>query len=157
MDEVRMKKSWLSPRNKRLGLLVWFRLARFYNQSIRQTNQHLKDWGLTAAQFDALVQVGMYQPVTQQELAEKLELTKGNITQLLKKMEASGWIRRERQWKTKYISLTGSGTQLYEEVVPKQEQFQAAQFCGLDRDEQLQLLHLLKKLQITINQQEEQE
>ena len=60
-------------------------------------------------------------------------------------MEKLGWIERERQWKTKYLSLTEKGRELYNEVVPKQEQFQASQFCNLNREEQLQLLELLKK------------
>ncbi|MFJ7936763.1 MarR family winged helix-turn-helix transcriptional regulator [Sporosarcina sp. NPDC096371] len=155
MTELKLDKTLLSARNKRLGLLVWFRLSRFYNLSIRQTNQHLNQWDLSTAQFDVLVQVGLYQPITQQQLAGKLEVTKGNIAQLLKRMEALGWITRDQQWKTKYISLTEAGCRLYEEVVPQQEQFQASQFCGLDREEQMQLLYLLKKVQQTMEYEEE--
>src|SRR5690625_895902 len=114
----------LTTKDKRLALLIWFRLARFYNQSIRMTNTHLKQWDLTMAQFDALNQIGLHQPITQQQLGEKLEVTKGNITQLLKRMEAASLIRREQEWKTKYITLTEEGQALYEEVVPLQEQFQ---------------------------------
>lgn len=43
---------------ERLGVLLWFRLSRFYNRSIRETNQHLKKWNVSAAQFDVLVQIG---------------------------------------------------------------------------------------------------
>lgn len=128
-------------------MLIWFRLSRVYNQSIRQSNQHLKTWNLSAAQFDVLVQVGSHERLTQQELADKLLVTKGNITQLLSKMEELGWIRREQKWKTKYISLTAEGQAMFDEVVPKQEQFQASQFGALDREEKKQLLELLKKIQ----------
>jgi len=145
----------LTTKDKRLALLIWFRLARFYNQSIRMTNHHLKQWDLTMAQFDALNQIGLHQPITQQQLGEKLEVTKGNITQLLKRMEAASLIRREKEWKTKYITLTEEGQALYEEVVPLQEQFQIEQFCSLDGEEQEQLLHLLKKLQKSTIQKEE--
>src|SRR5690625_941983 len=137
----------LTTKDKRLALLIWFRLARFYNQSIRMTNHHLKQWDLTMAQFDALNQIGLHQPITQQQLGEKLEVTKGNITQLLKRMEAASLIRREQEWKTKYIALTEEGQALYEEVVSLQEQFQIEQFCCLDCEEQEQLLYLLYKLQ----------
>ncbi|MBE1554447.1 MarR family winged helix-turn-helix transcriptional regulator [Sporosarcina limicola] len=155
MGNQNLDKTLLSPRNKRLALLVWFRLSRFYNQSIRQTNQHLKQWNLSAAQFDILVQIGLYQPIAQQELADKLVVTKGNVAQLLKKMETMGWIKREQHWKTKFITLTEEGSRFYKEVVPPQEQFQATQFCGLDREEQAQLLYLLKKLQKSIDPEEE--
>lgn len=136
---------YLSPKNKRLGLLLWFHLSHVFNQNIRLNNQHLKQWDLSTAQFDMLVQIGVNKRLTQKELGEKLLVTKGNITQLLSKMEKMGWIEREREWKTKYLSLTEKGKELYNEVVPKQEQFQASQFCNLNREEQLQLLDLLKK------------
>ncbi|MCU5379233.1 MarR family winged helix-turn-helix transcriptional regulator [Bacillus wiedmannii] len=131
----------------RLGLLLWFRLSRFYNKSIRETNQHLKEWNVSAAQFDVLAQVGGHNRLMQQELGNKLFVTKGNITQLLNKMEQLEWIHREQEGTTKYISLTEKGKALYEEIVPPQETFQAEQFQNLNVEEQHQLLQLLKKLQ----------
>lgn len=131
----------------RLGLLLWFRLSRFYNKSIRETNQHLKKWNVSAAQFDVLAQVGGHDRLTRQELGNKLFVTKGNITRLLNKMEQLEWIRREQEGTTKYISLTEKGRVLYEEIVPPQETFQAEQFQNLNAEEQHQLLQLLKKLQ----------
>ncbi len=131
----------------RLGLLLWFRLSRFYNRSIRETNQHLKKWNVSAAQFDVLVQIGGHDRLTQQELGNKLFVTKGNVTQLLNKMEQLEWIGREQEGTTKYISLTEKGRALYEEIVPPQETFQAEQFHNLNIEEQNQLLKLLKKLQ----------
>src|SRR5699024_12864253 len=109
------EKCLLSNKDKILALLVWLRLYRFYNQSLRKTNNQLQQWGITTVQFDALKQIGVHQPITQQELGERLEVTKGNITQLLRRMETAGWIKRNREWKTKYISLTEEGEQLYEE------------------------------------------
>ena len=138
----------LSTKDTRLGLLLWFHLSHFFNHSIRLNNQHLKDWGLSAAQFDVLVHIGVHKRITQKELGGKLLVTKGNITQLIVKMEKIGWIQREREWKKKYLSLTAKGKELYQEVVPQQEKFQASQFCNLSQEEQLQLLELLKKLQI---------
>ncbi|MBJ8054056.1 MarR family transcriptional regulator [Bacillus cereus] len=132
---------------ERRGLLLWFRLSRFYNRSIRETNQHLKKWNVSAAQFDVLVQIGGHDRLTQQELGNKLFVTKGNVTQLLNKMEQLDWIQREQEGTTKYISLTKKGKVLYEEIVPPQEKFQAEQFDKLNREEQKQLLELLKKLQ----------
>jgi DNA-binding MarR family transcriptional regulator len=136
----------LSKQEKRLGILLWFRLSRFYNQSIRETNQHLKKWEITAAQFDVLAQVGTAGRISQQDLADKLVVTKGNIAQIIQKVEELGWITREQDWKTKYVSLTAEGKALFDDVVPMQEQFQAAQFNNLNPSEQKQLLDLLKKL-----------
>jgi DNA-binding MarR family transcriptional regulator len=136
-----------TKQEERLGILLWFRLSRFYNKSIRMTNQHLKKWSLSAAQFDVLAQVGSHKRLSQQELANKLLVTKGNITQLLNKMEELGLVKREQEWKTKYLSLTEAGQALFDEVVPRQEQFQASQFSKLNVEEKKQLLSLLKKIQ----------
>ncbi|WP_028608761.1 MarR family winged helix-turn-helix transcriptional regulator [Paenibacillus harenae] len=127
--------------------MIWFRLSRVYNQSLKETHQHLKKWDLTAAQFDILAQVGAHNRLTQKQLADKLFVTKGNITQLLGKLEELGLVKREQEWKTKYVSLTKRGKSLFDKVVPVQEQFQASQYDGLDREEKKQLLGLLKKIQ----------
>ncbi|XRG78566.1 MarR family transcriptional regulator [Rossellomorea sp. GAMAL-10_SWC] len=133
-------------KSKNLAVLLWFRLARFYLKNVRESNNQLKKWGLTTAQFDVIVHVGRNKRLTQQELADKLVVTKGNVTHLLKKMEELQWIKREVEWKNKYLSLTEIGQKMYEEIVPSQDEFQQAQFSKLTEEEQLQLLTLLRKL-----------
>ena len=131
----------------RWGLLVWYRLSRAYNRSLRASSLHLKQWGLSVAQFDVLVQIQAHEGLTQQELGEKLFVTKGNITQLMTKLEEQGWIRREQRWKSKHLSLTAKGRELVDGVVPLQEQQQASHFDGLSKEEKKQLISLLKKVQ----------
>ncbi|QKE74200.1 MarR family transcriptional regulator [Arthrobacter citreus] len=133
-------------KSKNLAVLLWFRLARFYLKNVRESNNQLKKWGLTTAQFDVIVHVGRNKRLTQQELADKLVVTKGNVTHLLKKMEELQWIKREVEWKNKYLSLTEIGQKMYEEIVPTQDQFQQTQFSKLTDGEQQQLLDLLRKL-----------
>jgi len=137
----------IDRQEERLGLLIWYRLSRIFNQSLRASNQHLKAWDLTAAQFDCLVQIGSREGLTQQELADKLFVTKGNVTQLLSKMEQLGWIIRKQSWKTKSLFLTEQGRKLYNEAVPAQEHFQASHFDGLNLEEKKQLIALLRKVQ----------
>lgn len=136
----------MEKRERTISILAWFRLSRFYHESIRRSNQHLKKWDLTISQFDVLAQVGASEPISQQELAKKLLVTKGNVTHMLTKMEQLGWVKREREWKTKYITLTPKGKKMLEDVLPAQEQFQADQFKNLSFEEKKQLHELLKKL-----------
>lgn len=133
-------------KEQRLGVLLWFRLSRFYNRNIKLTNKNLKDAGLSMAQFDVIAQIGIESESTQQALADRLVVTKGNIAQLLAKLEEQGLICRRKQGKEKYIALTESGKVCYLENVPAQEEFQQEQFDKLTRDEQKVLLSLLKKL-----------
>lgn len=138
------------PRNKmkknRLALALWFRLARFYQTSNRASTRHLSNWGISLPQFDTLVQISVFQPVSQNQLAEKLFVTKGNITHTLSKLEHASLIKRTQKWRTKRIELTDLGENLLKEVLPEQSAFQASQFAALSVSEQKQLLHLLRKL-----------
>lgn len=141
-----MENQIYSKQEIKLGISLWFRITRFYNKNMKKTNQHLKKWGITAAQFDVISNLGKTTPISQQELADKLVVTKGNVTKLLQRLEKLELIQRKREWKTNYISLTKKGRALYDTVVPEQQRFQAQQFNRLTLEEQKQLLRLVKKL-----------
>ncbi|MBE3589429.1 MAG: MarR family transcriptional regulator [Firmicutes bacterium] len=132
---------------RRLGLLLWFRLARAYGQNLRAAAAHLRRWDLTAAQFDVLAQVGAAEGITQGELARRLFVTQGNVAQLVARLEARGLLQREREGRVKRLRLTPAGRRLYSEVVPEQERLQAAQFEALSLEERRRLLALLRKLE----------
>ena len=51
--------------------------------------------GLSIPQFDILATLGFEQGITQQELAERLLVTKGNICGMIDRMEANGWVERK--------------------------------------------------------------
>ncbi|HEX2349464.1 MAG TPA: MarR family transcriptional regulator [Ktedonobacterales bacterium] len=130
----------------RLGVALWVRLARAYLRNIRLAEARLRAWDLSVAQFDVLAQVGAQEGMIQQELAQRLLVTQGAVTQLLDKLERRGLIRRCPDGRLKRLVLTEEGRRLRDLVVPGQEQFQAEQFAALTRDEQRQLLTLLRKL-----------
>lgn len=133
--------------DRRLGVALWGRLARFYERQMRLAGAHLRAWDVSAAQFDVLATVGRHQGITQQELAERLLVTQGNITQLLDKLERRGLLRRCPEGRLKRLVLTDAGMLLHDHVVPAQERFQAQQFAPLSPAERRQLLALLRKLQ----------
>src|SRR3712207_4826461 len=76
------------------GVLAWMRLARLFHRVERDWGEHLRGWDLNVAQFDVLAHVGASEGMTQQELADSLLVTKGNVCQLLDRMEGRGWISR---------------------------------------------------------------
>lgn len=135
---------------RRMGVALWARTARFYNRNMRQSAARLREWDLSVAQFDVLAQIGgheRHERLTQQELAQRLLVTEGNITQLLDKLEERGLISRCREGRIKRLVLTEEGRRLREAVVIGQERFQASQFAALSDDERRTLLRLLSKLQ----------
>ncbi len=144
-DEQHEQENCLTER--RLGVALWARLARVYGRNVRLAETRLRGWDLSVAQFDALAQIGAHERLTQQELAQRLLVTQGNVTQLLDRLERRGLIRRCREGRLKRLMLTEAGRRLRAEVVPGQEQFQVEQFAALSEAEQRSLLALLRKLQ----------
>jgi DNA-binding MarR family transcriptional regulator len=131
---------------RRPSVMAWMRLARVFQKIDRASEVHLRPWNLNVAQFDVLARVGAAKGITQQELADKLLVTKGNISQLLDRLERRGLLKRCQEGRTNTLSLTEEGQQLYAQVVPAQEEMVAQHFSALTSQEVNQLLHLLRKL-----------
>jgi DNA-binding MarR family transcriptional regulator len=127
-------------------VLAWLHILRIARRGERAAAQHLRAWELSFAQFDIIAQVGAHEGISQQELAHKLLVTQGNVTQLLDKLERRGLVLRCPEGRTNALVLTDTGRALFAEVVPAHEQWQATRFAGLAPDEQDQLLRLLAKL-----------
>ena len=102
--------------------MAWIRLARVYQKVDRASAEHLSAYGLSVGQFDVLAQVGIHEGMTQNELAEKLLVTKSNVCQILRRMEDRGLVTRRQEGRAKHLSLTTEGRRLFEEVVPSQEE-----------------------------------
>jgi MarR family transcriptional regulator, 2-MHQ and catechol-resistance regulon repressor len=130
---------------RRPGLLAWLRLARIFQKVERNSGEHLRGWDLNVAQFDVLAHVGASEGMTQQELADSLLVTKGNVCQLLDRMEGRGWISRRQQGRANRLFLTDAGRRLFDEVVPAHEAVIADRFSVLSEEEQARLHELLRR------------
>ena len=135
-------------RKNTLGSLIWLRIARFTHQSNLLSNEFLKEYDLTTAQFDALLQISTYEPLTQSELAEKVTVTQGGISRMLARLEKDQLIERKQEWKTKIISLTDKGRKKLENAYEAQLKFQSSFFedC-LSKEEQKTLFSLMSRVQ----------
>ncbi|WP_193071849.1 MarR family winged helix-turn-helix transcriptional regulator [Brevibacterium sp. FME37] len=130
-----------------LATLIWLRMARFVQNSNQLSNDHLRQFGLTVAQFEALAHIRNFQPITQTDLARGLTVTGGGISRMLSRLESEGLIARTQDWKTKHITLTDKGAELLERAFPSQLQQQSSLFDeALDEEEKTQLHALMKKL-----------
>jgi DNA-binding MarR family transcriptional regulator len=131
---------------RRPSVLAWLYMLRITRRGARAAAEQLATWELSYAQFDVLAQIGASEGMSQQELAQRLLVTQGNITQLLDKLEQRGLVRRCPVGRTNKLVLTDAGRGLYAQVVPAHEDWQADRFAGLSLDEQRTLLQLLTKL-----------
>src|SRR6184192_260318 len=126
------------------GLLAWMRLARVFQKVDRVATESLRYRQLSPAQVDVLAKVGSSEGISQQELANALLVTKGNVCQLLDKMESSGLLERRPDKRVNRLFLTDQGRQVYEEVVPSHDAMLAAYFNKLSAQQQRALLRLLR-------------
>lgn len=132
------------PRNR--AILAWLRLFRVFQKIEKLSADNFRRRNLSGAQFDVLAHVGGREGRTQQELADSLLVTKGNVCQLLDRMEHSGLLERRQDGRTNRLFLTPCGRALFDDMVPRQEFALVEAFSALTAGEQLQLLTLLKKL-----------
>ena len=137
---------------RRLSVLAWLRLLRVVQKVERNLARQLRHWGLNNAQFDVMAHVGAAEGITQQELANSLLVTKGNVAQLLDRMEKRGLIERCPQGRTNRLFLTDEGRRTFAEVVPAHEAMIDEQLSVLSKEEQRQLFELLRKLDRTLEQ-----
>jgi DNA-binding MarR family transcriptional regulator len=119
---------------RRPSVTAWVRLLRVAQRVERDLGVQLRErWGLNNAQFDVLAHVGVEEGIVQQRLADSLLVTKGNVAQLLDRME-------------KRLYLTEEGRRLFDEVVPAHEALIAERLSVLSKEEQRHLSEILRKL-----------
>ena len=129
-----------------IAVPAWLRLARVFQRVDRASVDLLRRWDLSVAQFDVLVQVGLREGLTQQQLADQLLVTKGNVCQLLDRMEERGLLERRQEGRANRLYLTDKGHALRAEAMPAQERLIEGIFAALPRAQQAALLASLRRL-----------
>src|SRR5579859_4740852 len=122
------------------SLLAWLRLVRVFQKVDRASTDSLRYRQLSPAQLDVLAKVGSSEGISQQELADALLVTKGNVCQLLDKMETSGLLERRPDRRVNRLFLTDQGRQVFDDALL------ALQFRSLSDADQRELLRLLRQL-----------
>ncbi len=127
------------------GVKACTSLLRFQSRLERRFAETLAVHGLTVSQFDVLATLSHGEGITQQELAEWLLVTKGNVVGLLDRVGASGWVERRPDPEDRRVNrlyLTDSGRQLLHRAEPTQFGLIRQVFGKLTEGE----LHLLAEL-----------
>lgn len=127
-------------------LLAWLRLARVFQKIERAATDQLRSRGLSLPQFDVLALVTAREGLTQQDLATALLVTKGNVCQLLDRMERSDLLERRQDGRANRLFLTDAGRALFGDALPAHQALIAEQLSALDSEQQVQLLGLLRTL-----------
>lgn len=121
-------------------------MTRVVHGVAQQGAEELAEFGLTPAQFQLLVAIRSHPGTAQKRLAEVFGVTRGNISQLVAKVEQAGLLRRNRNQGTDELELTEQGARLLDIVAPAHDAFMERTFSALSDAEQRTLLELITKL-----------
>ncbi|MDE2395256.1 MAG: MarR family transcriptional regulator [Burkholderiales bacterium] len=130
-------------------------VGRLYGRRFDQLSR--QQLGLSRAQVRLLGMVAAHegeQPISQAELAERLELTPMGVTSLCDRMEAAGWIRRlgrEGDRRVKGIELQGPAHEALDAALRIGDALQSAALAGLGAAERSQLLALLRRVHANLS------
>lgn len=144
--------------NENEALRVWFRLVRLNTRSRLAVANRLRAFDLSVPQCDVLTTLTEHEGVSQQELAARLYVTKGNISGLIDRLVASGLVERralEGDRRSHAIYLTPAGREMAARGIEAQKAFVAETF-GRVAPERLALFEgLLVELRDLIRKQDE--
>ena len=124
-----------------------FPLYACAKETIRLYKPFLDELGLTYTQYITMMVLWEKKCLTVKELGKELYLDSGTLTPLLKKLEAKGYLVRERSKEDErnlFIFLTEEGEKMKDAAlhVP----YEMMKCVELDHEERVTLYHLLYKL-----------
>lgn len=146
----------MSIATRQAGVLAWIHMLRVTHQIQRWESAHLAEFNLTLPQFDVLSQLNREEGITQQQLADRLLVTKGNVCGLMDRMMEQGLVERRadpNDRRANMLYLTPEGKELIAAVLPSQLRFITQQLAVLTPAKQKQLLDLLSELDRALEKQ----
>ena len=129
----------------KLGVRTWLHLTRIMHTVERRLSGHLESYDLTLAQCGVLAQLQASPHLSQQMLADRLFVTKGNMVGLLNRLEDRGLVQRwpdPEDGRMHAVSLTQQGATLAARVIPEHEEL-VAECMGVIAPEEQRTLHQL--------------
>jgi MarR family transcriptional regulator, 2-MHQ and catechol-resistance regulon repressor len=139
------------------ALDAYIKLTRASESVFHRTNAHLTAYNLTTSQFAVLEALYHLGTLSQVELAQKVLKSTGNMTLVLKNLEKRGLVCRERSPQDQryvHVSLTQSGQELIDQILPVHVQGIVEAMGVLTAEEQATLGALCRKLGRMQNQRE---
>lgn len=116
------------------AMRVWFRLIRLHTRSRVAIANRLRAFDLSVPQCDVLTTLTEKEGLSQQELAARLYVTKGNISGLVDRLVANGLVERRSfagDRRSHAIHLTSAGRDLAQRAIEAQKKFVAETFGQL--------------------------
>ena len=127
----------MSESNNGAASRLWFRMVRLQTRMNGAVADRLKPLGLSIAQCDVLTTLTEREGVSQQELAARLYVTKGNISGLIDRLAAANLVERrsiESDRRSHAIFLSPTGRSLALRAIEAQRKFVEQTFGKLNAE-----------------------
>ncbi|MEO7423551.1 MAG: MarR family transcriptional regulator [Fibrobacteria bacterium] len=124
-------------------------MIRTYDFMQSQVATLLQRHTMTVPQFEVLSTLAIADCTTQQELASRLQVTKGNLVGLIDRLAERGWVERvqvQGDRRVNKVRITEVGKELLNKAFPEQVGVVETMMSGLSQDELESLRGLLQKL-----------
>jgi DNA-binding MarR family transcriptional regulator len=108
------------------AMRVWYRFIRLHSRVRAAFAVRLRKLAITVPQCDLLTTLSQSEGISQQQLADRLYVTKGNISAIVDKLAANGYVERlpsplnRRAWA---VNLTDQGREKAKLAILAQKQF----------------------------------
>ena len=152
-SRLRVLRGYDVPEEGR-GRAIVITLIRVFGRMNEATTRLAKEHGLTLPHFEVLLCLKSGEGISQQELSERLLLTKGNICIIMQKMEASGLIERRADptdQRVHRLYLTDPGRRLLAGIMPEHHALTGQILSELSPAEQKTLHELLSRIDQTFD------
>ena len=127
-------------------MLTWFRLVSVLRKITRYMDKPMKSFQLSRYQFELLLQVAFEPGINQKTCAKRMNVTKGNITQHLDKLENLGLIQRNKKGRESSLQLSHKGQALVNDFLPVHDARVKDMLSVLTAEEIRNLQGILRKL-----------
>lgn len=131
------------------GLGDWLTVVSAYQACEKLMSRQLTHIGLTLAQYDVFASLLVRDGQTQQEIAERNLVVKSNISGIVKRMQANGWVKREpdrNDARKNQVLLTKTGRQLALQGVAIQSAVVKVMHDAITAKESTELANVSRKM-----------
>lgn len=119
-------------------LRIWFRFIRLGRRVTAAVAVELRELGLSIPQFDVLSTLSEREGLTQQELAARLYVTKGNVSGLIDRLVEAGLVERRSipgDRRSHALHLTAAGARVADRGIAAQAAYVSRTLGRLDEAE----------------------
>jgi len=135
--------------NKSQSLQLFSEICKTNRYITDAAIEHIKLFGLNLTEFAVLELLFHKGDTPIQHIGKRILISSGNMTYVLDKLEAKGFIKRlpcPKDRRVTYAVLTDEGHKLISSIFPEHEQMIDQLFSQINKTEKEMLIYLLKKM-----------